>query len=319
MIKNYIVPNAKNWKGRVSSNTLYLHEVVKCLPIDDFKNNSSDKNIVLLGYSSDDGVKRNQGRIGASMSPDAIRMQLGKMPNHLSPNVRLFDLGDLTSPDGDVEAIQKQLIQAVDLIKCQNGFPIILGGGHDLAYGHFNGLLKQLPDDKTIGIINFDAHFDLRPNDQGNNSGTPFYQIAEDQKAAGTSFRYFALGIRADANTKDLYEFAEANQAFYLQCEYFNISFLEHVQLRLMQFIEDVDYLYTTIDLDGFSSAYAPGVSAASPMGFSPDIVLECLKLILESGKLSGVDVVELNPNFDVDDQTAKLAASLIHYVIHHL
>ena len=84
-----------------------------------------------------------------------------------------------------------------------------------------------------------------------------------------------------------------------------------------MQFIEDVDYLYTTIDLDGFSSAYAPGVSASSPMGFSPDIVLKSLKIILESGKLLGLDVVELNPNFDVDDQTAKLAASLVHYVIH--
>ena len=84
-----------------------------------------------------------------------------------------------------------------------------------------------------------------------------------------------------------------------------------------MQFIEDVDYLYTTIDLDGFSSAYAPGVSASSPMGFSPDIVLKSLKIILESGKLLGLDVVELNPNYDVDDQTAKLAASLVHYVIH--
>ena len=52
-------------------------------------------------------------------------------------------------------------------------------------------------------------------------------------------------------------------------------------------------------------------------MGFSPDIVLKSLKIILESGKLLGLDVVELNPNFDVDDQTAKLAASLVHYVIH--
>jgi formiminoglutamase len=86
-----------------------------------------------------------------------------------------------------------------------------------------------------------------------------------------------------------------------------------------MQFMEDVDYIYTTIDLDGFSSAYAPGVSAASPMGFSPAIVLESLKLILESKKLVGIDVVELNPDFDRDNQTAKLAASLIHYTLQSL
>ncbi|HAI37919.1 MAG TPA: formimidoylglutamase, partial [Maribacter sp.] len=46
---------------------------------------------------------------------------------------------------------------------------------------------------------------------------------------------------------------------------------------------------------------------------------LESLKLIIESGKLLGLDVVELNPNYDIDDQTAKLAASLVHYVIHKI
>lgn len=128
-----------------------------------------------------------------------------------------------------------------------------------------------------------------------------------------------ALGIRKDANTKDLFEFAELHQVNYLFQKYFNMNYLEHVQLRIIQFLEDVDYVYATIDLDGFSSAYAPGVSAPSPMGFSPDVVIESLKLIIESGKLIGLDVVELNPKYDIDDQTAKLAASLIHYVIHKL
>lgn len=319
MLKNYTAPQQSDWNGRSSNDQQYLHEKIKCLRIDDFINTTAVKPLVLLGYASDSGVGNNKGRIGASKGPDAIREQLGKMPNHLSPDALFLDLGNLTSPNGNVEAIQEELSQAIDLIALQGGLPLILGGGHDLAYGHFKGLTTQIPEDKIIGIINFDAHFDVRPNIQGNNSGTPFYQIALEQEEKDKSFKYLALGIRKEANTKSSFEFAEAHKVFYLEREYFSINYLEHVQLRLMQFIEDVDYLYITIDLDGFSSAYAPGVSAASPMGFSPDIVLESLKLILESKKILGLDVVELNPNFDVDDQTAKLAASLLHFVIHQI
>jgi formiminoglutamase len=83
--------------------------------------------------------------------------------------------------------------------------------------------------------------------------------------------------------------------------------------------MEDIDYLYTTIDLDGFSSAYAPGVSAASPVGFSPDIVLESLKVIIDSKKLISLDIAEMNPKYDGDQQTAKLAASLVHFVLHKI
>lgn len=319
MLKNYTIPRIENWKGRTSSDQLYIHEKIRCLSVADFAAQTPKKSIALLGYASDAGVSRNHGRIGASMGPDAIRQQLGKMPNHLSNEIEFLDLGNLTSPDGDVESIQEQLANTVELIKKKSVFPIVLGGGHDLAYGHFKGLSRHISEGKTMGILNFDAHFDLRPNTVENNSGTPFYQIAIAQHKEDKPFKYLALGIRKDANTKDLYSFAEAQKAFYVQREYFDIHFLEHVQLRLMQFIEDVDYLYTTIDLDGFSSAFAPGVSAASPLGFAPDIVIECLKLILESGKLAGLDVVELNPNFDLDGQTSKLAASLVHYVIHKL
>ncbi|WP_339842088.1 formimidoylglutamase [uncultured Maribacter sp.] len=316
-MSNYKLPRKDNWIGRSSDQQLYLNEKIILSSIKSPFQSNQNKTIALLGYSSDEGVRRNHGRVGSSLGPDAIRKQLGKMPNHLANNKRLIDFGNLECTDEDLETLQSDLSVAVKFLLENNAIPIILGGSHDLAYGHYNGLSQYIPEGKTIGIINFDAHFDLRPNTNGNNSGTPFYQIAIAHEAKNESIKYMALGIRKDANTKDLFEFAETHHANYLQQKYFCMTYLEHVELRLMQFIEDVDYLYTTIDLDGFSSAYAPGVSASSPMGFSPDIVLKSLKLILESGKLLGLDVVELNPNYDVDDQTAKLAASLVHYVIH--
>ncbi|MGB3143920.1 MAG: formimidoylglutamase [Maribacter sp.] len=318
-MKNYIPAEKSNWFGRESDEQLYLHEKVKFETLDMVSLELEKKRIGLLGYACDEGVRRNQGRIGASKGPDAIRQQLGKMPNHLDSHTELIDFGNLLCQNQDLELIQEQVIETIEKLNQAQVFSIILGGGHDLAYAHFTGLAKSLPSHKKIGIINFDAHLDMRPNVTNNNSGTPFYQIAQELKNEGKDFKYFCIGMRQDSNDRQLIQLAEEAGAVYLERNYFEMSYLEHVQLRIMQFLEDVDLIYTTIDLDGFSSAYAPGVSAASPMGFFPDIVLESLKLILESKKLVGIDVVELNPDFDCDNQTAKLAASLIHYTLQSL
>ncbi|SIQ18095.1 formimidoylglutamase [Maribacter ulvicola] len=315
----YKLANKDKWFGRSSKQQLYLHEKVKFSNLKEYDLQSEQKTFALLGYGSDEGVKRNLGRTGAALGPDAIRIQLGKMPNHLEEEVELIDFGNLECANNNLNELQQNLTSAVTSLLSKKTVPIILGGSHDLAYGHYNGLAQHLPKGKKLGIINFDAHFDLRSNTNGNNSGTPFYQIALEEEAKNKTIKYMALGIRKDANTKNLFEFAESRKVNYLLQNHFDINYLEHVQLLLIQFMEDVDYIYITIDLDGFSSAYAPGVSAASPMGFSPDIVLESLKLIIESEKLLGLDVAELNPKYDIDNQTAKLAASLIHYAIHKI
>ncbi len=319
-MNRYLETNTELWTGRKSGQQLYLHEKVQCINLErESLPSSSKKNFALLGYACDKGVQLNQGRIGAFKGPDAIRKALAKLPNHLEGDISLIDVGTLEFFDGKLENIQVHLSEKVSQLLEQNTFPIIIGGGHDIAYGHYNGIRDFIAPEKTIGIINFDAHFDLRSNENGNNSGTPFYQIAQDCKANQTSFNYLCLGIRKDANNAQLFETADGLNVLYLEREHFSMHYLEHVQLHLMQFIEEVDYIYMTIDLDGFSSAYAPGVSAPSPMGFSPDIVLESLKLIIDSGKLISMDLAEMNPDYDIDGQTAKLAASLVHYVMHQL
>jgi formiminoglutamase len=315
----YNPTNPEIWTGRKSDENLYLHEIVRYTDVGSIVLDSTSKTIAILGYACDEGVRRNQGRIGATEGPDAIRKQLGKMPNHLNPDTKLLDMGSILCTDGGMEEAQNQLSLVVVQLLKKSIFPVLLGGGHDIAYGHYQGIQKYLNGSKSIGIINFDAHFDLRNNAKGNNSGTPFYQIAQDCKAEGTTFNYLCLGIRKDANDTILFQTADNLGVSYIENEFFNLEYWKAVERELHTFISKVDGLYVTIDLDGFSSAYAPGVSAASPMGFSPDIVLECLKAILDSQKLISMDVAEMNPKYDVDNHTAKLAASLVHFAIHNL
>ncbi|MEX0291531.1 MAG: formimidoylglutamase [Flavobacteriaceae bacterium] len=316
-MKGYILPNEKLWTGRSSEQKLYLHEAVNFIDLNSNRQYDHEKAFGLIAYACDEGVRRNLGRPGAATAPDIIKAQLGKLTNHLPEPFSLLDLGSISCIDGDMEAAQEHLGTAVGDLLENNIFPIVLGGGHDIAYGHYGGIKNHLKESETLGIINFDAHFDLRDNKSGNNSGTPFFQIAEDCKWEQRPFHYQCLGIRKEANDKGLFSTAKKFGVKYTEVDEFTIHNLEQVREELTSFMDKVDRIYVTIDLDGFSSAYAPGVSASSPMGFSPDIVLETLKTIISSEKLISIDVAELNPQFDIDHQTAKLAASLVHFVMH--
>lgn len=316
-MNRYIATKPEIWTGRKSAQGLYLHEKVKCVNIE--KENigtSTTKALAFLGYACDEGVRRNKGRIGSALGPDAIRTQLGKMPSHLSAGTEFVDAGTLEFQDGKLENIQAHLAEKVALLLKQQAFPLVVGGGHDIAYGHYGGIKKHFKGD-AVGIINFDAHFDLRSNERGNNSGTPFFQIAKDCNAKKVPFNYLCLGIRKDANDAVLFETAQKLGVEHMESKEFTLRNAPAIVRKLLDFIAKVDYVYVTIDLDGFSSAFAPGVSAPSPMGCTPELVIESLELIMNTKKMISLDIAEMNPKYDRDGQTAKLAAGILHYVMH--
>jgi len=194
-------------------------------------------------------------------------------------------------------------------------FPVWLGGGHDLAFAHGSAVLKYSQEQgKKLGIINLDAHFDLRPLVDGKrHSGSPFYQLASNHPS---QFHYLALGIQRAANPKSLFQAADQVQAKYLVMEDFRLKHWEYIEEQICWFLDQVDSLYLSVDMDGFSSAFAPGVSAPSPMGFDPEVAFKVFDLVAKSKKLISLDVVELNPVYDQDLATARLAARCVEYIL---
>ena len=102
----------------------------------------------------------------------------------------------------------------------------------------------------------------------------------------------------------------------YIERSSFRMRNIRQIEQKVGHFISEVDVVYLTVDLDGFAASVAPGVSAPSPFGFDVEVALSIMDQILESNKLVSMDVAELNPKFDVDGHTAKLAAYLIAHVI---
>jgi formiminoglutamase len=307
-------PSQENWTGRKAVQPEYWHQVVRVSPNLAF-DSSSDKKVGILGYAGEEGVRRNQGRLGTGEGPAAIRKLLGTLACHLPESLPLFDYGDLFTQEEDMEATHRVITDLTYKLLQSNHFPVWLGGGHDLAFAHGSGVLQFAQENgKKLGIINLDAHFDLRTLVDGKgHSGSPFYQLANNYPS---QFNYLALGIQRAANPKSLFKAAEKLNTKFLVMEDFRLQRWEYIEEQISWFLDQVDALYLSVDLDGFSSAFAPGVSAPSPMGFDPEVAFKVFDLLGKSKKLISLDVVELNPAYDQDQATARLAARCVEYVL---
>ncbi|MFT5886216.1 MAG: formiminoglutamase [Arcticibacterium sp.] len=290
----------------------YWYQAIKTINLQ--KSLLSSGNIAIVGYQCEEGIRRNLGRIGAKEGADAARKQLAKLAYHHSRK-NILDVGNVVCDDTNLESTQQNLSDIISQLVSHNIFSIVIGGGHDVAYGHFKGLQQglNLKENSKIGIINFDAHFDLRPVGKAGNSGTPFSQILEEH---GDRVKYLALGIQQQSNTKELFNNADrlgVKHLFNYDCE---VSNIKAIFSTIDTFQAEVDHLYVTIDMDGFSSAYAPGVSAPSPMGFTPFFVFKTLEYLFKTKKVVGLDIAELSPKYDLDNATARLAARLLDFAV---
>ncbi|WP_109439952.1 formimidoylglutamase [Acinetobacter haemolyticus] len=294
------------WQGRhdgEGESHLRIHQVV---------NTSQQAEYAFIGFGSDEGVKRNKGRVGAADAPDMIRAQLANLPVHQP--VTIADLGTVVCESDQLENAQAELADQVERCLKQGMKPIVLGGGHEVAFGSFSGLFQYIQNHepkKKIGIINFDAHFDLREATQVT-SGTPFLNAATLSEQHQQEFHYLCIGVAKHSNTKILFETADRLKCTYIYDYELQQKNVENIILKIQKFIGKVDYLYITVDLDVFSASIAPGVSAPAVKGVDLSVFDPLLEAIKETGKIKVFDVAECNPRFDLDSRTAKLAAYII-------
>ncbi|MCG9597315.1 formimidoylglutamase [Vibrio coralliilyticus] len=310
-----------HWQGRHDAEDgamgKRVHHVIKQLQVQDLE---PYRNAVsVLGFACDAGVARNKGRVGAKKAPDLIRRALANMAWHKES--ALIDLGNVVCEDDLLEQYQSECADVI--AAALRSTPVItLGGGHEVAWASFQGLARYFEylnpvTPPKIGIINFDAHFDLRAFESNNadvkpSSGTPFNQIYDYCQKHDWPFHYACLGVSRASNTQALFERAKELNVWFVEDK--DLAHLNHIYhlTQLQHFIDNCDYIYLTIDLDVFPAATAPGVSAPAARGVSMDTLALFLDRILHyKQKLVIADIAEYNPTYDVDSQTARLAARL--------
>jgi len=295
-----------DWSGRVDEadgeRARRWHQVVHPRDV-------AEAPVSLLGFGCDAGVTRNLGRAGASAGPMALRKALANVAVHSLAQVD--DLGTV-SCDGDaLERAQAEYGEVASSVISSGSVPVGLGGGHEIAFASYLGLDGAVPPGESVGILNFDAHFDLRGGDRAS-SGTPFRQILEHAAAAGRRAEYLCLGVSRFANTAALFDRARALGVRWVEDGDCREECFAALRGEIEALLARVDHLYLTVCLDVFPAAAAPGVSAPSALGVAPALVERLLGTVAESGKLRVADVAELNPRHDIDGRTARLAARLV-------
>ncbi len=262
---------------------------------------------VLIGFPQDEGVRRNGGRTGAAAGPGEIRARLGRFV--IQPEQAICDAGDIACT-ADLEASQARLGEAVAEVLRAGAIPIVLGGGHEAAYGHFLGYQTA---GRRCGILNLDAHLDVRPlkGDHGH-SGSPFRQALEHPDSVCLPGGYLCVGMQPQANAAFATAYVQSRGADWIDLQTVRETGLSRcINDFHKRLSEQRAALMLTVDLDAIRQADAPGVSAPSPIGFTAEEALELVRLAAARGAAS-LDVVELNPSLDRDGQTARLAALIV-------
>ena len=270
----------------------------------------AETRVALVGFPSDEGVRRNGGRPGAADGPAALRRELyGLTPEPRDPvrepMVQLLkrtrDLGDVPV-DGDVEADQERLADVLARLLERGVTPVVLGGGHETAFGHFLAYVQAGLD---VEIVNWDAHPDVRPWEEGGaHSGSPFRQALEHP--SGACRGYSVAGLQPGSVARSHLEYLRERGAEVLWRDGTDATAAREL---LGRFGEPV---MASFDLDAVDRAHAPGVSAPATGGVSARTWLDVAELCGRTAGVSSVDVVELNPGYDRDGQTAALAAATV-------
>jgi formiminoglutamase len=271
--------------------------------------------VALIGFPTDEGVRRNRGRPGAAAAPAEIRRHLAR----LVPDARAGqafvelleqtrDLGDVPIA-GDLARDQERLAAMVAEQLAAGAFVIVLGGGHETAYGHFLGYVSA---ERPVAILNWDAHPDVRELKDGRgHSGSPFREALTHPSERCRGYRVAGLLPQSSAAAHLAFVADRGGKVVWRE---------DLTPASINKLYEQTDGpTLVSFDIDAVDQSQAPGVSAPAAGGMTADLWLAAAFQAGACAHVTSCDVVEMNPNYDRDGQTARLAAMTVWQVLRGL
>jgi len=282
--------------------------------------------IDIIGVPMDLG----QSRRGVDMGPSAIRYaNLRQRLEALGHTIE--DKGNIEVPIQETCSINDPKLKYIDCIvpmgrrlagavatSIRGGrFPLVLGGDHSLSVGSVRGAAKH----KKLGLIWLDAHADFNTHEttpSGNIHGMPLAALCGLGDPRLTALwgetppvidpkRVAILGAR-DLDEGEKANLRSVGVMVQSMEQVDRIGMVAALEKAIERVSRDVDGIYLSFDLDALDPRFAPGVGTPVVGGLTfREVHLAC-EVLAESGKLIGMDIVEVNPILDEKNQTAKLA-----------
>jgi len=286
--------------------------------------------IDIFGVPLDMGADRR----GVDMGPSAIRYA------HLQRELEglgctVHDKGNVDVPIAEMCQITEPRLKYIDCIvpmarrvsgavatSVQGGhFPLVLGGDHSIALGSIRGAAKH----KKLGLLWIDAHADFNTDEttpSGNIHGMPLaalcglgdrrlVQLWDEAVPVVDPKNVVVLGAR-DLDSGEKKNLREAGVTVFSLEQIDRIGMYAAISRAIEQITQDADGIYLSFDVDSLDPRHAPGVGTPVSGGLTYREAHLACEMVAETGKLAGMDMVEVNPILDVQNQTAHLAVELI-------
>ena len=278
-------------------------------------------------------------RPGARFGPQAVR-QISALYDGYSVDgavdiyeeLDLCDAGDIFVIPGNIEKTFDQVSKAVSHIYTSGAFPILMGGDHSLGYPNVRGIAPHI--DGNVGIIHVDRHIDMQEMDMDERMHTtPWFWTSNgherESRDASTSHHSHAhmhdVGLN-NCPPKNLVQIGiggwygsrpgsavanERGSSVMTMTDLEELGIKGAAQMALELAWKDAKAVYLSFDIDSIDPGFAPGTGSPEPGGLLPREALELVRLIAREG-LCGMEVVEVAPPYDVNQNTSQLACRVV-------
>ncbi|OIJ12953.1 formimidoylglutamase [Anaerobacillus arseniciselenatis] len=254
---------------------------------------------------------------GAVFAPGTIRKALQVFSTYsIEADIDLadwnfYDLGDVKMHVTNITESQTRIYKTFSRIFSEepNFLPIVLGGDNSITFPSIQAFAKAKG---KVGVIQFDAHHDVRNlEDGGPTNGTPFRSLLETKSIEGKHL--VQVGIRDFSNSKIYREYCEEHGvSIYTMKDVRQRALLEIMEESIDLMKNEVDAIYVSLDMDVIDQSQAPGCPAIGPGGMDTSSLFEAIAFLGEQSLVKGLEIVEIDPTVDFRDMTSRVAAHVI-------
>ena len=259
------------------------------------------------------------GARGSRYGPEGVRSKLthGTCYNpaldvDISEGLDIVDFGDVRVEHTDVLETHDRVERVCTALTERGVFPITIGGDHSLSYPTAKGLMNAT--DGPVGVINVDAHHDVRHSHGGElSSGTPFRRLLEDDSGKLDHENFVEYGLSGWHNSKYYVDWLRENGTEIITSRDIRAEGVETTADRALSRATDgTEAVFLSVDIDVLDAGVSPGTTAPSPGGLLTHELLEAVFRMGQHEALRGADLMEVAPPLETEDTTSMVAAAVV-------
>ncbi|MBZ0155423.1 MAG: agmatinase family protein [Alphaproteobacteria bacterium] len=274
----------------------------------------SDHEVAIIGCPLDTGTTY---RPGPRFGPEGMRRISGlytpfyyELGIDLREQLDIVDVGDIFITPANIEKAFDQITKAVEYVRVQGTFPVILGGDHSIGFPTSRGIMNAFG--KKIGVIHFDRHIDTQAKDLDERMHTtPWYWASHEKHFDMGNLVQIGIG-GWQVPRPGVEEGRKGNSLVLTVGDVERLGIDKAVEMALeVAWSGGVEGIYLSFDIDSIDPAFAPATGWPEPGGFTSREALALVRGISREGLL-GMEIVEVSPPFDISDITSLMGVRLI-------